>query len=238
MRNRLALAALVVVVAMNLSGCGSKSSNDNSNNLNAPTASDADVSSGCWKASQRDRTGGRTPVANQMQWKEPPAMTIDPAKKYTAKIETSDGTLEVEFFPSDAPNTVNNFVCLAKAGYYDNTPFHRIIKGFVIQGGDPTGTGTGGPGYRFADEPISKDYTKGVLAMANAGKDTNGSQFFIVTADLRGRLPKSYTIFGQVTSGLDVVEKLENLPVTTSNSGEQSKPVNPVTLKKVTIQES
>jgi cyclophilin family peptidyl-prolyl cis-trans isomerase len=173
-----------------------------------------------------------------MQWKEAPAMTIDPAKKYTATLETSAGTLDVEFFPSDAPKTVNNFVCLAKAGYYDNTPFHRIIKGFVIQGGDPTGTGSGGPGYRFEDEPVSKDYTKGILAMANAGPNTNGSQFFIVTADLRGRLPKNYTIFGEVTNGMDVVEKLESSPVTVSNTGEQSKPVNPVTLTKVTVQES
>jgi len=173
-----------------------------------------------------------------MQWKEPPAMTIDPAKKYTATIETSAGTMDVEFFPGDSPKTVNNFVCLAKAGYFDNTPFHRIIKGFVIQGGDPTGTGSGGPGYRFEDEPVSKDYTKGILAMANAGKNTNGSQFFIVTADLRGKLPKNYTVFGQVTSGLDVVEKLESSPVTTSSTGEQSKPVNAVTLKKVTVQES
>ena len=108
---------------------------------------------------------------------------------------------EVEFFPEDAPMTVNNFVCLAEDGYFDNTPFHRIVKGFVIQGGDPTGTGSGGPGYKFADEPITKDYERGTLAMANAGPNTNGSQFFIVLDDLRGKLPKNYTIFGRVTGG-------------------------------------
>jgi cyclophilin family peptidyl-prolyl cis-trans isomerase len=230
--------ALVALVA--LTGCShTNSSKNSSNNVSTPVYSDADISSGCWTAAQRDRTSeGDSGVAGQMQWKEPPAMTLDPNKSYTATIETSAGNLEVEFYPKDAPKTVNNFVCLAKAGYYDNTPFHRIIKGFVIQGGDPTGTGTGGPGYRFNDEPISKDYLKGTLAMANAGKNTNGSQFFVVTADLRNKLPKSYTIFGQVTDGMDVVDKLENSPVTVSNSGEQSKPVNPVTLNKVTIHET
>jgi cyclophilin family peptidyl-prolyl cis-trans isomerase len=173
-----------------------------------------------------------------MQWKEPPAMAIDPAKTYTATLETSAGNVEVTFFPEDAPQTVNNFVCLGKAGYFDGTPFHRIIKGFVIQGGDPTGTGRGGPGYRFNDEPISRDYVKGSLAMANAGPNTNGSQFFIVVDDLRGRLPKNYTIFGEVTGGMDVVDALANTQVTKSESGEVSKPVEQVTLNKLTINES
>lgn len=240
MRSRSWFVVFVLVTLVGFAGCGgSNSSTSNSEKVTEQAASDADITSGCWKAAQRDRSvGGDSNVANHLQWKEPPAMAIDPAKTYTATLETSAGTIQAEFYPGDAPKTVNNFICLAKAGYYDNTPFHRIIKGFVIQGGDPTGTGTGGPGYRFDDEPIAKDYTKGVLAMANAGKNTNGSQFFIVTADLGGQLPKNYTIFGQVTSGMDVVDKLENSPVTNNSSNENSKPINPVTLNKVTVHES
>jgi len=172
------------------------------------------------------------------QWSAPPAMAIDPEKTYTAEIKTNYGTITVEFYPEDAPQTVNNFICLAKAGYYDNTPFHRIISGFVIQGGDPTGTGRGGPGYKFNDEPISKDYLKGTLAMANAGPNTNGSQFFIVLDNLTGRLPKNYTVFGQVTSGLDVVDQIAAVPVVRSDSGENSKPSQPVMLETVTVTES
>ena len=167
-----------------------------------------------------------------------PAMAIDPAKRYTAKMRTNKGEIEVEFFPDDAPQTVNNFVVLARDGYYDGTPFHRIVKGFVIQGGDPTGTGTGGPGYRFADEPIARDYEKGTLAMANAGPNTNGSQFFIVLENLEGQLPKNYTIFGKVTSGQETVDAIAAVPTRRSPSGEASQPAETVTLEKVTIQES
>jgi peptidylprolyl isomerase len=172
------------------------------------------------------------------QWSQPFDNQLQDGTAYTASLETSHGTIEVEFYPEDAPVTVNNFVSLAKEGFYDGTPFHRIVKGFVIQGGDPTGTGTGGPGYRFKDESIKKDYEKGVLAMANAGPNTNGSQFFIVLEDLRGRLPKNYTIFGKVTSGLDVVEAISNTPVNRGPSGEVSSPAEPVTLNKVTVNEA
>ena len=172
------------------------------------------------------------------QYTQQPDMRIDPAKTYTGTLETNKGALEVELFPEDAPQTVNNFVCLAEDGYFDNTPFHRIVKGFVIQGGDPTGTGSGGPGYQFADEPISRDYERGTLAMANAGPNTNGSQFFIVLDDLRGKLPKNYTIFGRVTEGMDVVDAIANTPTRPGRSGENSTPTEPVTLEKVTIAES
>ena len=169
------------------------------------------------------------------QYSAPPAMILEAGKTYTVSVETNYGTMEFSFFPEDAPITVNNFVCLAKDGYYDNTVFHRIIKGFVIQGGDPTGTGAGGPGYRFNDEPVKKDYLKGTLAMANAGPNTNGSQFFIVLDDLTGKLPKNYTAFGQVTAGLDVVDKIANVQVARSRSGEASSPVSPVELIKATL---
>jgi cyclophilin family peptidyl-prolyl cis-trans isomerase len=176
-------------------------------------------------------------MAKHQQWKDAPAMTIDAEKRYTATLETNKGAVEVEFFPKDAPNTVNNFICLARAGYFDGTPFHRIVSGFVIQGGDPTGTGTGGPGYRFADEPISRDYDKGTLAMANAGPNTNGSQFFIVLDDLKGKLQKNYTIFGQVIDGQDVVDQIGQTNVGRSPSGEMSAPTESVTLEKVTVHE-
>ena len=172
------------------------------------------------------------------QYSKPFDLALDPAKTYTAVIKTNFGPFTVEFYPEDAPNTVNNFVSLAKDGYYDNTPFHRIIAGFVIQGGDPTGTGAGGPGYRFNDEPIAKDYTKGTLAMANAGTNTNGSQFFVVLDNLAGPLPKIYTIFGNVIEGIDVVDAIAAVPVGASRSGERSAPAQPVMLESVTVIES
>ena len=177
-------------------------------------------------------------MAGQRKYAAMPKMVIDPAKRYTATLQTNKGSFDVEFFPDDAPITVNNFVCLARDGYYDNTPFHRIIAGFMFQGGDPTGTGSGGPGYQFQDEPIKRDYAAGTLAMANAGPNTNCSQFFVVLADQSGSLPKNYTIFGRVTGGQEVVDAIGATPVRASAMGERSSPTEPVTLEKVTIQES
>lgn len=168
---------------------------------------------------------------------QPPKMTIDKTKKYTAIMDTSEGMITIELNAEKTPITVNNFVTLARKGFYDSTIFHRIIKGFMIQGGDPEGTGRGGPGYKFDDEPFDGEYTRGTIAMANAGPNTNGSQFFIMHKDT-AQLPKNYVIFGKVTDGLDVVDKIAEAPVTMSDSGEQSKPKNPVTLKSVTIKES
>jgi cyclophilin family peptidyl-prolyl cis-trans isomerase len=188
----------------------------------------------CWSEDQRKGGGEDMP----RQYSEQPAMRIDPTKTYQGTLETIKGVIQVEFFPQDAPNTVNNFVCLAEDGYFDQTPFHRIVKGFVIQGGDPTGTGTGGPGYKFADEPVAREYERGTLAMANAGPNTNGSQFFVVLEDLRDKLPKNYTIFGRVTEGMDVVDAIANTPTVAGRSGENSTPTEPITLEKVTISES
>jgi cyclophilin family peptidyl-prolyl cis-trans isomerase len=163
-------------------------------------------------------------------YQQPPEMQIDPAKKYTAEIETSAGKLSAELFVDDAPKTVNNFVALARDGFYDGVIFHRVIKGFMIQGGDPTGTGRGGPGYKFDDEPVKRPYSRGTLAMANAGPNTNGSQFFIMHADYG--LPPSYTIFGKLTSGEDVVDKIATAPV-----GAQDRPQDPVRIERITINE-
>ena len=152
-----------------------------------------------------------------------------------AIINTSSGQIKINFFPSDAPITVNNFVFLAKEGYYDDVIFHRVVEGFMIQGGDPTGTGMGGPGYTFPDEPVSRDYLRGTMAMANAGPNTNGSQFFIMHKN--GGLPKNYTIFGEVVEGIDVVDTIANLEVSMSGSGEMSKPVNPTKILDIAIEE-
>src|SRR5690348_16372419 len=144
------------------------------------------------------------------QYSAPPSLTIDPAKKYSATLETSSGTIVVDLFAKDAPVTVNNFVFLARDGFYDGTTFHRVIKGFMAQGGDPTGTGTGGPGYQWNDEPSAlalKHDGPGILSMANAGRNTNGSQFFITfgpTPHLNGK----HAVFGKVVSGMDVVNSL------------------------------
>lgn len=172
------------------------------------------------------------------QWSKPFDLRIDTAKSYTARLETSHGPIDVELFAADAPQTVNNFVSLARKGFYDGTRFHRIVKGFVVQGGDPTGTGSGGPGYSFPDEPVTRDYERGTLAMANAGPNTNGSQFFICLSDLRGSLPKNYTIFGKVTNGLGAVDAMASVNVKRGGGGEMSSPTEPVTLEKVTISES
>lgn len=124
------------------------------------------------------------------------------------RMETSKGVIEFDLYPEDAPKTVSNFVYLTEEAYYNGLTFHRVDPGFVIQGGDPNGTGTGGPGYKFEDEPVTKEYDLGVVAMANAGPDTNGSQFFIMLDD-NDTLPKNYTIFGKVTTGIEVVKQIE-----------------------------
>src|SRR3954452_3374099 len=129
-----------------------------------------------------------------------------------ATMETNHGTIELELFPDDAPKTVGNFVKLAEDGFYDGVIFHRVIEGFMIQGGDPTGTGSGGPGYQFEDEANDHRVVRGALAMANAGPNTNGSQFFIVTADDASWLDGKHTVFGRVTSGMDVVDTISSVP--------------------------
>jgi cyclophilin family peptidyl-prolyl cis-trans isomerase len=138
----------------------------------------------------------------------PPAHEIDDNATYEVTIATDKGEIVMDLDPKLAPNTVNNFVALARQGFYDNLAFHRVVPEFVIQGGDPEGTGRGGPGYRFADEPVQGEYTLGAVAMANAGPDTNGSQFFICIDDCQSKLAKSYNLFGYVTSGVDVTRQI------------------------------
>ena len=140
--------------------------------------------------------------------------------------------MTIELFPKDAPITVNNFVFLARQGFYDGVVFHRIIADFMIQGGDPTGTGSGGPGYRFKDEKVTRDYERGTLAMANSGPNTNGSQFFIIHKDYA--LPKSYNIFGRMTEGFEV---LDAIATTTVGGSQRSDPLEPQVIQTVEIEE-
>ncbi len=158
---------------------------------------------------------------SEKQWKSPPDMQIDPKKTYRVVMQTNRGDMELELHPEHAPKTVNNFVFLIREGYYDGVSFHRVIDDFVIQGGDPTGTGRGGPGYKFEDELAGNPlkHERGVISMANAGPHTNGSQFF-VTHSPQPHLDGKHTVFGKVVQGLEVVDairpgdKMEKLTVT------------------------
>lgn len=160
-----------------------------------------------------------------------PEFGIDPSKRYTATMDTSMGQMVIALDPIKAPNTVNNFVFLAGYKYFDGIIFHRIINGFVCQGGDPTGTGRGGPGYRFEDElPKAGQYQIGSVAMANAGPNTNGSQFFLISGPSGASLPPQYALFGQIIKGLDVLDQMQKVPTDRSD-----KPLNDVVINTVAI---
>ncbi|MFA6424487.1 MAG: peptidylprolyl isomerase [Candidatus Magasanikbacteria bacterium] len=158
---------------------------------------------------------------------------FDASKQYVAVLSTSLGDITINFNKNQTPKTVENFVTLAQKGFYDSTIFHRIIKGFMIQGGDPVGNGTGDPGYKFADEPFNDEYVRGAVAMANSGPNTNGSQFFILHADYP--LPKNYTIFGHVVNGMETVDKIAESKVEEGGFGERSTPVVPTVIKSIEI---
>jgi len=185
------------------------------------------------KAPQAPPVAPPNTLTDKKMYTTPPQMAIDKEKKYSATLKTDLGDIVIALAAKDVPITVNNFVFLAREKFYDDTIFHRTIKGFMIQGGDPAGTGMGGPGYKFADEPFIGEYVRGTVAMANAGTNTNGSQFFIMHQATA--LPKSYVIFGQVTAGLDVVDKIAEAP--TKSGGEGSSPVTPVKVQTVVIAE-
>ena len=166
------------------------------------------------------------------QYDSPPEMTIDLDNTYKATLDTNHGEIVIELDAESSPQTVNNFVFLARDGFYDGVIFHRVIENFMIQGGDPTGTGRGGPGYRFRDEiEGSGSYKRGTVAMANAGPNTNGSQFFICHTDVG--LPHSYTIFGQVVSGMDAVDS-----IATTDTDPNDRPHEDVVINEVAITEN
>ena len=166
------------------------------------------------------------------KYDKPPEMKIDPAKKYTATIETEAGTMVAELYPKIAPNTVNSFVFLAREKFYEDVIFHRIIPGFMIQGGDPEGTGGGGPGYELKAEFNDTKHERGILSMARTSDpDSAGSQFFVMH-DRAEHLDNQYTVFGKVTKGLEVIDKIVNAP-----KDENDRPLKPVKIKKITIEE-
>jgi peptidylprolyl isomerase len=230
------LSIIVLVIAVLLVGAvvllGRSSTQDKTGDEPVVVFTPSDQSSP--SADKQSLPPEAAPSSQKEQYSASPAMQINVNKKYTAIFDTSEGTISVQLNPKTTPTTVNNFVFLATKHFYDNTIFHRVLEGFMIQGGDPKGDGTGGPGYRFNDEKFSGEYSRGTLAMANAGPNTNGSQFFIMQKD-NPSLPKNYVIFGNVVSGIDVVDKIASVPVGPNEMGEQSKPLQPVKLNSVNI---
>lgn len=194
----------------------------------------APVLAGCGSSDPASSTAAAdTAASGAKTWSAPPKMSIDVNAAYTADLTTSEGDIQIALDPKKAPKTVNNFVFLAKQGFYDGVTFHRVIPDFVIQGGDPQGTGQGGPGYQFEDElPKAGAYKVGSVAMANAGPDTNGSQFFIIVGAQGAALPPAYSLFGKVTQGQDVADKISTMAAPGTET-----PDPPVTIEKVTITE-
>lgn len=212
-------ALLCLVVVGLLAGCGSSTPSS------APTASPVATAS----------------PQSLMNFPAAPAMTINRNANYEATVSTTAGSFSFKLLPRIAPIAVNSFVFLARHKFFHNIIFHRIVKDFVVQTGDPTGTGTGGPGYSFKDEKVTLPYTRGTVAMANSGANTNGSQFFVVVAHNKLGLPPNYTIFGRVTSGMGVVDKIAAGAVEPNPAGgtnEVSYPVYPVSIKTITIHQS
>ena len=219
---RTALGVLALAVPLALAGCGSDDSSTDETAAAGSTTSDAGSTSGSGSDSaSSDSTGEAAPTAEcppaegaterTDSFDSAPPMCLTPGADYSAVITTDAGEVTVDLLEEKAPETVNNFVFLARNKFYEGVSFHRVIPGFMIQGGDPQGTGMGGPGYEFADElPAPGEYEIGSLAMANAGPNTNGSQFFIVTGDAGVSLPPQYSLFGQVTEGMETVTAIED----------------------------
>ena len=247
MRRPLALLAVVLLAAI-LAGCGGgddkKDTNKKADKKTATTATQQKT------VTTPPRSAGltrcvkvATPAPKAAKTLPKPTLKLDPAKTYEAALDTSCGRFTVTLDVKRAPKTGASFVYLSKRGFYDNTIFHRIVPGFVIQGGDPRGTGQGGPGYSVVEPPPSDiKYTKGIVAMAKTEIEdpgTSGSQFYIVTAD-DAQLPADYALLGKVTAGQDVVDRIAVVPtdVTNPDPSRQERPINPVVLRTVTINES
>jgi cyclophilin family peptidyl-prolyl cis-trans isomerase len=227
-KSKLKAIVLLAVSFVLLSACANSGSGKSSTGSTAAPAS----------------TSAPSASAKPKQWSKAPDMIIDPKKTYEAEMTTSKGKFTIKLFAKEAPKTVNNFVFLAKQGFYDNVTFHRIIKSFMIQTGDPLGNGSGGPGYKFEDELNTPyKYEEGTVAMANSGPNTNGSQFFICTgpdAVFSLNAHPDYTIFGIVTSGIENVQKIADTPVKMNPGGNDSSPSMPterVTIQSITINE-
>ena len=232
--SKLIIIVLAILAVLVLTACSGEEETTSSSNVVTTTTTTTTTTS-----NEPEPTAAPEPTAQpdsmgenmSMQYDSPPATVIDEAKTYKAVITTTLGAINVDLFTTEVPNTVNNFVFLAREGFYDNVIFHRVIPGFMIQGGDPTGTGMGGPGYRFNDEPVRRQYDPGILAMANSGPNTNGSQFFIMHGAVA--LPPNYTIFGFATAGLNVVHAIASSP--TAPGGEGSRPIEPPLILSIEI---
>ena len=230
-----ALAALVVAILL-AAACGG--GDDAAGTAAAPDTAAAAVTTPTAPAgSCTDRAPD--PPPDPKSYPAPPPQTIDTSHTYTATLATSCGDIVIALDPTEAPVTVNNFVFLARQGFYNGLTFHRVVAGFVIQGGDPTGTGSGDAGYAFDDELPKDGYPTGSVAMANSGPNTNGSQFFIVTGD-GSLLPNDYSRFGKVTSGLDVAKRIEGFadPNADPSDPATQRPTQPIYIYRVTITES
>lgn len=228
----LVLSLLVVLAAMLLAGCGgSDESSGDGGGSDTSSEEEADSEGG----------GGVSEdvAARNDSYDAPPAKKLDPKQQYVVRVTTNKGAFDIDVDPRAAPIAAANFVFLVEEGYYDGVPFHRIIKDFMVQTGDPTGTGTGGPGYALKDDPVKGTYTRGTVAMANAGPDTGGSQFFIVhgtTVDQT--LSKDYVIFGKVDEqGMETVDAIAETPVEMGPSGEESTPTEDVVIESAKLVE-
>ncbi len=224
---------ILPILALLLSGCGTTS---NSSETSVPAGDTGislqdQVSQGATSENPDQSVSSDASTNNKIS--NMPEMIIDQNKTYTAIMHTTAGDITLELNAKATPITVNNFVWLAKKGFYDGVIFHRVIKDFMIQGGDPTGTGAGDPGYKFDDEPFTGEYSRGTIAMANAGPNTNGSQFFIMHADYP--LPPNYVIFGKTTKGIEAVDKIATAQTTMGGDGAMSKPINPVKITFIEI---
>ncbi|WP_314037561.1 peptidylprolyl isomerase [Dietzia sp. CH92] len=227
---RTALGVLALATPLALAGCGSDGASTDEQAAGGTTSaaqSEGRGSGGEVECPPAEGTDERT-----TSFDSAPPMCLTPGVDYSAVITTDAGTVTVDLLEEKAPETVNNFVFLARHNYYDGISFHRVIPGFMIQGGDPQGTGSGGPGYEFADElPAEGEYEIGSMAMANAGPDTNGSQFFIVTGDAGVSLPPDYSLFGTVTEGMEAVSAIE------ADGSSQGRPQTTHTIESVEIVE-
>jgi cyclophilin family peptidyl-prolyl cis-trans isomerase len=246
-RSILLLSLILCLAAVTMSACGKVkplTEGQSAAPSQAPAASIAPAAtivptavpaeSPCAKVVQA--TPADTKISDVKTYAAAPAMSIDVSKTYCAIVQTSKGSFTLELFAKDAPKTVNNFVFLAKNNFYNGIIFHRIMQSFMIQTGDPLGTGGGGPGYEFEDELTGpQKYLEGTVSMANSGPNTNGSQFFIDTVDNTQNLQRLYSIFGQVVAGMDTVKKIAATPVGPDPRGENSVPTEKVTIDSIQI---
>ena len=200
---------------------------------NSPATHRLSVSAPQGGSSEGEQSSEAQDQTSQEETKQQPAMQIDQTKKYSAIAKTGEGNITIDLTAKKTPITVNNFVALARENFYEGLVFHRVMKDFMIQGGDPKGDGSGGPGYKFPDEKLEGKYTRGTVAMANSGVNSNGSQFFIIHQDYD--LPSKYVIFGHVSGGMEVVDKIANAETIDNGAGEKSKPVSPVKIESVEI---